>query len=257
MKLTNTANLPAGLVEALRNDPYDHAGSDITASTLNNPPLLEALKRKFKDDLVEDASDRIWSLLGQAAHVIADRGAKRVEGVESETRLFMDVLGWKLSGAFDHLDGKLVDFKVTSAWTIIYGDRLEDWEKQLNVLAHLVSVVRGVEVDGLEVIAILRDWAAREVSRVKNYPTAAVVVVPLKLWPKDKREAYIMERVRLHQTARELAEDGREDMITPCTDKERWAKTDKKGNKTYVRCAGYCACASVCPVLKREKEIAA
>lgn len=260
MKITNRNSLPSGLVRAMENDPYDSQGADATASTLADPPLLQALKRKHEADLEEDASDRIWALLGQAAHVVMERGSGKTIGVEAEMRLSMDVLGWKVSGAFDHFDltsGVLSDLKVTSAFTLVYGDRLADWEKQLCVLAHLCELA-GKEVKSIEVIAILRDWASRDVGRVKGYPEQAVVVVPLKLWSAEKRQAYIEGRVKLHQNARELAKLGHEDLIAPCTDDERWAKKDRKTNAvTYIRCEKYCAVAKVCPVLRRERSEAA
>lgn len=256
--ITNRMNLPAGLVRAMELDPYSNEGSHVTASTLADPPLLQALKHKHEGELEEDASERIWALLGQAVHVIVDRGAQQVVGVESEKRLSMDVLGWKLSGAFDHFSlesGTLSDWKCTSAFTIVYGDRIADYEKQLNTLAHLLEH-SGRKVTTLEIIAILRDWAARDVERVKNYPTQAVVVVPLKLWSKEKRQAYIEERVVLHQRAREQLAAGNAELIEPCSDEERWAKKDRKGVKTYIRCNGYCPVKKFCPVLAKERAAA-
>lgn len=259
MHVTNKTGLPAGLVRAITNDPYSSGGADITASTLADPPLLQALKRKHWDYLEEDAAERIWALLGQAAHVIAERGATKTPGVESETRLSMDVLGWKLSGAFDHFDpqsGVLSDYKVTSVWTIVYGDRIPDWEKQLNTLAHLIDLDADDDtpaVQGLEVIAILRDWAQRDVGRVKNYPESPAITVSLRLWSFAEQRAYIEERVRLHQEARALAAQDEEHAIDPCTDDERWAKQKPKGEMVYLRCQKYCPCAVVCPVIARER----
>lgn len=257
MRINNASGLPEGLVRAIANDPYTSEGADITASTLSDPPLLQALKRKYEDQLEEDAADRIWALFGQAVHVIVDRSAKDVPNVLSEQRLFMDVGGWKVSGAFDHLaldSGVLSDWKCTSAWTLVFGDRLEDWTRQLNTLAHLIEANRpDYRIGGLEVVAILRDWSQRDVDRSLkgDYPKAPVVVVPLKLWPKEKRQSYIEERVALHRIARELVED-RPELITPCTDEERWMKKDRKGVKTYARCSKYCPVNKFCPVLARE-----
>lgn len=292
MKITNRANLPEGLVRAIQNDPYNSAGADVTASTLADPPLLQALKRKHENELEEDASERVWALFGQAMHVVMERGALKVpkltgdhlendinliasvvEGAEEliasgevlvEKRLSMDVLGWKLSGALDHFTiekGVLSDYKCISAWTLVYGDRIADWEKQQNVLAHLLEVVGGYKVTTLEIIAILRDWSQRDVERVKNYPPVNVATVPLKLWPKEKRQSYIEARVEMHQAARGLVEQGNAHMVPPCTDDERWAKTDRKGVKTYVRCGsaekpGYCPVAKFCPQLAKERAAA-
>jgi hypothetical protein len=264
MRILNATGLPAGLVRAIANDPYDSEGADITASTLSDPPLLQALKRKHEAELEEDAADRIWALFGQAVHVIVDRASQKTEGVLSEQRLSMDVAGWKVSGAYDHLNienGVLSDWKCTSAWTIVFGDRLKSWEQQTNVLAHLLEL-SGRAVSAIEVIAILRDWSQKDVERSLkgDYPKAPVQIVPLKLWSSDKRQAYIEERVRLHQNARDLLAKGHADLITPCTPEERWEKKDRKtGTSTYARCGseekrGYCPVAKFCPVLEAEKE---
>jgi len=267
VKITNRENLPAGLVRAIERDPYSAGDADITASTLADPPLLQALKRKHEAELEEDASERIWSLLGQAAHVIAERGAEGSEAhLLAEKRLSMSVGGWKLSGALDHLDiakGILSDYKCTSAWTLVFGDRFDDWEKQLNTLAHLIEANHPYKITGLEVVAILRDWSQRDVERSLkgDYPKAPVQIVPLKLWSSDKRQAYIEERVGLHAIARHYAEAGRADLITPCTPEERWEKKDRKtGTSTYARCGseekrGYCPVAKFCPQLALERGL--
>jgi hypothetical protein len=264
MKITNRDNLPAGLVRAIERDPYTSEGADITASTLADPPLLQALKRKYEDDLEEDAAERVWALFGQAIHAIVERASKETVGVLAEERLSMSVSGWKVSGAYDHLsldNGMLSDWKCTSAWTLVFKDRFDDWEKQTNVLAHLLEL-DGRTVTGVEVVALLRDWNARDLERsIKgDYPKSNVVTVPLKLWSSDKRQAYIEERVSLHKAARGLV-GSHPELITPCTPEERWEKKDRKtGTSTYARCGseekrGYCPVAKFCPQLALERGL--
>lgn len=284
MKITNRFGLPESIVQAVANDPYSDEGSDITASKLADPPQIRVLMRKHRDELEEDVRDRVWALFGQAVHAIIERA----EPSEiAETRLFWNVLGWRLSGALDRykLDaGKLSDFKVTSAWTIVYGDRVVEWTRQLNTLAELI-VRNGGEVRDLEIVAILRDWSESKAMQGGNYPQAQIVAIPIPLWPQDERIAYIEERIRVHQAA-ELG------AVPRCTDGERWLQPStwavtKKGNKKaarvldteaeaqayidaadpkvkpllsieerrgeYVRCASYCPVSRFCPQWAADK----
>src|SRR5215472_16798226 len=75
MNLTNELNLPEPLVEAVRRDPYDRGDSDFTVSELVSPPRIVQLRRKHSGQFTEDASDRIFSLFGQAIHIILERSA--------------------------------------------------------------------------------------------------------------------------------------------------------------------------------------
>ena len=92
MKITNKKGLPELLVRAVKNDPYSPGErTDISATTLIRPPQQVALSRFHASDLVEDAADRVWALLGSATHNILERAA----GPEdiSEERYYADRYG--------------------------------------------------------------------------------------------------------------------------------------------------------------------
>ena len=86
MNLTNKMNLPLAIKRAVENDPYDPSGSDISTTRLIAPPLIRYLEIKHKDEIEEDVSDRIWSLIGQSVHHIIERA--ETEKDLSEIRLF-------------------------------------------------------------------------------------------------------------------------------------------------------------------------
>ena len=100
MKLTNKHNLPEAIYNAVKNDPYRKQGH-ITVTTLINPPRIRALEQRHADELEEDVSDRLWSLLGQAVHVVLERAG--ADNVLQEERLGTQVNGWTLTGQFDRL----------------------------------------------------------------------------------------------------------------------------------------------------------
>ena len=220
--LTNLKGLPAPIVEAIINDDYDRGDSDISVTGLLAPPRISALVEQYKDHLVEDASDRIWSLLGKSVHAMIDKSSSY--GL-SEERLFTTSRGWKVSGQFDHLslreqEGKAVlnDWKVTSVYTLLSGsDRVIEWEKQLNMYA-LLLFEHGHDIDEIEIIAILRDWQNSRRGD-DDYPDSAARSVPLSLWSPQEARRFMDERVAEHQKAREV--------LPQCSDEDRWAKPNK------------------------------
>jgi len=276
MKLTNRMNLPEAIVEAVRNDGYTKGDADISVTQLVAPPQKVALEREYADQITEDASDRIFSLIGQSIHTILERANRK--GV-SERRLSIMVEGWKISGAMDlyEEDGVLNDYKTTSAWSVKNGIK-DEWLAQLNSYAHILRE-NGHEVRGLRVVALLRDWSKMEAARSPDYPQSQVAVMPVELWPAQIAAKYVRDRVILHQLARQS--------LPSCTSSERWEKAPvfalmKRGQKKAVklydnraeadshassdpkalyvqarpgeatRCRFYCAAAKFCPQYQSE-----
>jgi hypothetical protein len=273
MNLTNLKGLPDAFVSAVRNDSYV-GGGDISATKLIDSPQKRILNKTYKQYVVEDVSERVWSLMGQAVHTVLERAGTTAL---VEERLYMDVNGWQLSGQFDRLhlgDKALQDWKVT---TVFKANGSEDWERQLNVL-RMLAKANGYEVDTLQVIAIFRDWRRSDASRNPDYPQASVKVIEVPVWDDAKATAYIEERIALHQAA-----DRGEEVL--CSDEERWyAGTTyaliKEGGKRakkvsvnredlgepdkgyvieerkggYRRCENFCEVAPFCQQFKSTQE---
>lgn len=228
MNLTNLHGLPDALVHAVRNDPYQ-GGGDISVTKLIDSPQKRVLAKRYREVVVEDVSERIWSLMGQAVHTVLERAQTNAL---VEKRLYADVDGWSLSGQFDrvHLeDGVMQDWKVCSTYKA-GGD--ESWTRQLNVLRWLAAQ-NGITVSKLQVVAIFRDWKRSEAMRKPEYPQQAVAVIQIPVWELDETQRYVAERVSLHRQA-ELGEPSQ------CTDEERWYSGTvyalmKTGGKRAIR----------------------
>jgi hypothetical protein len=287
-QLTNRLNLPQGIVNAVLNDPYDSGDCDISVTRLITPPYQRKLMNEVEQ--IEDASDRIWSLIGQSTHTILER-AYPVEADDSlltrqqllekyghltEQRLFMNCNGWRVSGAFDVFEiDTMFDYKVTSAWSVI-GETKIEWEQQLNLL-RLLAIRNGIQVERLRIIAILRDWSKMKAKIDPTYPQAQVVPVDIPVWDAKVAEDYMIKRVKAHQA----------ENPPPCTAVERWQRDDvyavmKDGRKSAVklfdnetdahrhaanlgkghlvalrvgesvRCASYCSVSHACPQYRGE-----
>ena len=245
---TNKHNAPIEIVRSLTNDPY-HKGEGVDASVteLISSPRIRYLRNEFKDKIVVDVSDQIWSLLGQSVHTILERANEHEKDVKTEERMFATVNGWYISGQYDSLslDDKILrDYKVTSVWSVVNAlkEGKKDWENQLNVLAWLYYVNYGEEINKLEIIAICRDWSKNQYMRSGgDYPPSPVATIPVNLWSTDEQLDYITERVKLHQSVQSIATiTSGQKGLAPCTSEERWEKPTKyavmkKGRKSALK----------------------
>jgi len=276
MKLTNKLGLPEAIVRAVTNDPYSRGASDISVTGLITPPYQRRLSEKVEQ--VEDVAQRLWALVGQIGHGIAERGAAPTD--IAEQRLFGKFAGKVVSGQFDLIEPQnceLLDFKFTSVWAVMNGGKIE-WEQQLNalrVLSHLYADATNDEryrVEKLAIIAIFRDWQMTKAGK-DGYPEHQVAKIEIPVWPIAKATAWIEERVVAHFA----------DEVGPCTDEDRWAtapvyavmKKDRKSAlklfpvldaaeqmakergvghsvefrpRTYRRCENYCSVSHACPL---------
>jgi hypothetical protein len=197
------------------------------------------LRQEHWEELEEDVSEKMWAVLGTAAHKMFEETAddKHV----SEERIFTEIDGWVISGAIDvqkiEDDGvTIMDYKTTSVWSVIMGK--VEWERQLNCYAELVRRAKSSKVKALKVIAILRDWRSRDAEEKPDYPRAPIVEVNIPLWPESQAAEYLNERVALHQKAEFDRLTGSE--LPDCSEQERWIKESKwalkrRGQKRAVK----------------------
>jgi len=239
MKLTNKFGLPEPVVKALTRNEYSRGDSNRSITQLIDSPRVRILRQENWGEMEEDVSEKMWAVLGSAAHKMFEETAD--ENHVSEERLFAEIDGWVISGAIDvqkiEPDGiTIMDYKTTSVWSVIMGK--SDWEKQLNCYASLVRRVKQVPVKGLKIIAILRDWRSRDAEDKPDYPRAPIVEIDVPMWTESKQDQYLEERVALHQSAEFQRLTGSE--LPECSEEERWTKASvwalkKKGNKRAVK----------------------
>lgn len=222
MKLTNKFNLPQTFLNVIHRPTYSKGDSHISVTELLNSPRIVQLKHKHWEEIEQDASEMVWQLFGSAVHKVLEHGKDDHHVIEE--RLFLDFDGWKISGAIDlqevYEDGiSIRDYKVTGAWSVM--NEKQDWHNQLNVYAWLVEKVKGQPVKDLAIIAIVRDWSARDVGK-EGYPESPIATVNIPLWPFEQREQYVRDRISAHNEAYFSAHtDG---PLPECTPEEMWEK---------------------------------
>jgi len=244
LKYTNRHNIPQEIINAVHNDNYSRGKATISATGLLQPPRIRLLAQEHYDKLTIDVSDEIWKLLGQSVHTILERANENSEDIITEQRMFATVNDWTVSGQTDSIDVKsntLKDYKVTSVWSIVsaLNEGKVEWEQQLNIYAYLYKQNTGKTIYQLNIIAIARDWNKNQYLRSGgDYPPSPITVLNIDLWSDEEQEAFIKQRVSIHQEAE--VDYLINDKLPLCTDEERWRRKDtyrveKKGRKTAVR----------------------
>lgn len=230
MKITNNAGLPEPIVRAVEWSDRDIGNSDYTITQLIKPPRMVALERTHREELTEDATDRIWALMGSAAHEVLRRSAP--DGQIVEKRFFATVAGKVVSGQIDYSPetAEVFDYKFTSVWAVKEGVKPE-WEQQLNAYRYLLHVNEIRTPETLSIVAILRDWSKLEAKRNRDYPQVGVMVLPVRIWPVEHSEKWIRGRIEEHETAKTTLPD--------CTEEDMWAKpavyaVKKKGGSRAI-----------------------
>ena len=225
-KITNKYGLPETLVNLAKSKNYTRGNSDRSITQLIDSPRVSTLRVAYKDNIEEDVTDTFWANLGSALHYITEKGADKNHIVEE--RLFVNVGGWKISGAIDvqkiedNNTISVMDYKFTSVWAV-KNPKL-DWERQLNCYAFLVRESKNVEIDKLQVVAFLRDWNRNNAKRDESYPQQQIMVVPINLWSYKEQTDYIKDRVKKHRQALQGFTLGKG--MPECSPEERWQRED-------------------------------
>jgi len=223
MKLTNNFNIPETFVNVLKRPTYSKGKAHLSVTQLINSPKIVALTKKHDEEIEQDVSDMVWSIFGSAIHSVLEHGKDDNHIIEQ--RIHAELDGWRISGAIDlqitHDGGVSIrDYKTTSVWAVM-NEKIE-WEYQLNIYAWLVEHAARKTVTDLGIVAILRDWKAREVNTKVGYPEAPIKELPITLWTMEEREAFITARIAAH-SACEFAMETEGD-LPDCTPEEMWEK---------------------------------
>lgn len=251
MKFTNKFNLPSDVYKACAAEQYEPDPNRIGVTSLIAPAHIRQLTIKHWNEIEVDASSRLWAVLGEAVHLVMDKYNKP-EGIMPVRKLEVKIDGMTIVGVTDNYDinetGNITDYKCTSVFSFMGGLK-QDWEQQLNVYAWLAHK-HGIKINNLRINAILRDW---QVSKARygvkfgddgeikgwgkplqsDYPSIPFQSVDVPLWPIEKIEQFIRNRLTSHQKCGII-----------CTDEERWQRPTvyavmKKGNKKALACNNY------------------
>ena len=233
MEHTNKLNLPDWVVKGLTHSTYNKDGIrfDISNTRLIDSPQIAAFWKSHGREVVEDASDRLWSAWGTAAHSVWEEANKSNPDVIFEKRYRSTYNGKVVAGQIDCYEiatKTISDIKTCGAFKVMKGD-VTQWANQGNVNAALMRN-NGYEVERLTITAIIKDWNATKARTDRKYPQAAVQIIEIPLWTPQTADDYIEQRLELHFG----------DKPKTCSDAERWMRpgvfaVKKKGAKRATR----------------------
>lgn len=230
MKIINDLNLPESFVAAIANDDYDGDPNKISVTTFIDDPHMLLMKQKYADKIEVPVSKLLWAFYGSAIHYVLERaGSMYIRELRLETRL---ANGFMLSGKLDIYDPKtrtLSDYKSVKTWAVKKNPTGKfEWIAQLNVNRYLLRK-HGIEVDNLEIIAILLNWDFKE-SFNPDYPKNPIERIPIDIWSDEMVEGFLQKRMEEHAKADTYS----------CSVEGRWKREDvyavAKDKYTYRNC---------------------
>jgi hypothetical protein len=233
MKILQTEGYPPALLASMlqkSREPHEDERR-LSCTQLIDSPRLRLLYRQHYAEIEQTADELLWAFFGTIGHSVLE-GAT-VDGT-TEVDLSAQIGGWTLSGRSDLIDndGILWDYKTTSVYATKDGIK-PAWVEQLNIYAWLFKGV--ASITGLRIVAIHRDWTQREKRKCAAWYPKPVTTYEVPLWPLHQTEAFIREKLLLHEAAVAAQKAGKR--LPLCTPAETW---DGK------RCASYCPCRAFC-----------
>jgi hypothetical protein len=212
MRLTNRYNYPEAFCLMAQNHMYELRAERIGVTQLIKSPQIRRLVLKHWADLVIDVDDMFAAIVGTCFHKGLEKNVP--PGKKAEQKWENNIDGFVLVGKADLSNGGIEDYKLTSAWSWVFGDE-SDWAEQLNVLNWLRVKHGDKPAEYLRIHCFFRDWSAYK-AMDKDYPQARYIGQDLPVWPLEKTEAFIHQRMALHNNP-----------SYACTDEDKWIKLEK------------------------------
>lgn len=236
--LTNVNNLPQPLVDAVTRE-YEYKDKQYSVTSLLKGTCQTILERRHKDEIVQDVSDMVWLLFGNAVHKVLEEAQETADQIK-ENKLVIEVGdGYKLSGIFDLYDAKekeVTDYKTASVWKVQFND-WDDYRNQLLMYAYMLRSI-GFECDKGKIVAFLKDHSKTKASVDSSYPQLPVHVQKYDFTDEDIESIKQFINTKFEDIKKcELLKD---EELPPCSEKERWHKDDtyavmKEGRKTAIK----------------------
>lgn len=250
MIIANNKNIPFVLQVWLAADNYDYQVGDkyLSATTLLRSPRQIILERRVDTSgLTADIEDSIARTMGNAIHegiesawmhnlpqslkVLGQENIKDMFTINPkpeedltnkipvyiEQRTSKDIDGFTIGGKFDFVaDGVLHDFKTTSVYSYIHGDRVKEYKLQGSIYRWLNQ--DKIKNDFIRICYIFTDWSKAEASRNPEYPQCRCLAKEYELLSVADTEQWIKNKLAV------LSKywDAPDSEIPECTDEELW-----------------------------------
>ena len=249
LKYANVGEVPLSIAVFLASDFYDHDSNTISATALIKPIRQIILSDRVPEgegivDLVQmtasrmgsaihDAIERAWKDNYQVALAALGYPKKIIERVRInpepaeltpdiipiylEQRAKKQVGKFLVSGKFDFIgDGRVEDFKTTSAYTAMRGTNDEKYIWQGSIYRWLNP--QKITKDSMAIQFLFTDWSKAKATADPKYPQKRIQqkILPLK----SLAETDLFVKNKLAQV--EKLWDAPEDSLPMCSDEDLW-----------------------------------
>jgi len=219
MIFSERKDLPKALVNVLTRDIKPRSAK-YSVTELIGPPQIRCLRERHGDKIEIDPVDRIWLLFGKLLHGKLEAASDG--NALTEEKLVITHDGVTVSGTPDLYDGETIwDYKTTSVYAI--REIKPEWTTQANLYNYILAKSTGFQTRALKIVAICKDWRRGESKKKADYPQSPVVILDVPILTDSVCEAYLSERIALHEEAN-LADDTG---LPPCSAEERWERPAK------------------------------
>jgi hypothetical protein len=245
----NSTGVPLSVALYLANDTYDHIPNTISATGLIRPIRQSILSRRVSPELhkpdiltmaksrigtaIHDSIEKAWTHnpakglkalgypQGVIDRIIVNPTPEQLKPdsipVYMEQRAFREIDGVTVSGKFDFVaEGRVEDFKSTSVFTWMKGNKDEDYQLQGSIYRWLSPDI--ITQDHMAIQFLFTDWMPGRAKAEPGYPNRPVEQHLIPLLNLDDTEAYIRERIRLHKNFSSAQEED----LPRCNDKDLW-----------------------------------
>lgn len=254
MQLTNMHNVGVALAAWLAYDGYDYNDDPytISATTLMRPTKQTILAARVPpQDSSEDIVGRVSSAMGTAIHdsiesvwitpeklekaltalgwpeklrkrVLVNPTPEQLKEADKPIPIYVELRGhrkigkWTISGKMDiTVDSEVQDFKSTTAFSYMKGNRVDDYRKQGSIYRWIHRDI--ITKDTITIHYIIRDYSAAQ-GYQDNYPPAAAFSKTYELASMAETERFIQSKVN------ELEQlwDAPEEAMERCSEDDLW-----------------------------------
>lgn len=233
------SSIPLPLQAWLMHDDYDYVQDDnyISATSLLQPtrsiilagrvnqeevePDMDSLVSPRIGTAIHESIEKVWSVPAFRKDAIMKLGypEKIVDSmdVHVEERAKKQLDSYMIGGKYDLvINGNLFDFKTTSVYTWINGDREKDYQLQGSIYRWLNPEL--ITSDCITICFIFTGWSQKDAAFKDNYPPHRLMQKDIPLLSLVQTERWIRSKLNEIEKNRNLNQD---EMIQ-CSDEELW-----------------------------------
>lgn len=208
---------------------------DYSVTQLIDAPRRVQLYRRHKDKLIVTPESQAAAMVGVAVHKQWEDSLRQYSMVDNRyqvERVVTEKIADRIiTGRFDILyDNEIMyDIKTCKVWKLIFDPKMTEWTEQLNLYHYLLGL-RGVAIKKIYVIAQYMDWIEAQSVRDPEYPRAAIEQYEIEIWPKERQEYYLNERLHQHIAVESVPDEE----LPVCSREERWERHSDGNSVKYA-----------------------